>query len=46
VITALWTLAYSYLEMIGFPRLSMMWVGNIGWLVFVILMVRLLLPRS
>jgi hypothetical protein len=43
VITAVWTLAYSYLEVVGLPRLSMMWVSNIGWLVFVFLMIRLML---
>src|SRR5262249_2626931 len=43
VITAIWTLAYSYLELIGFPRLSMMWVGNAGWLVFIVLMIHLML---
>ncbi len=43
VVTALWTLTYSYLELVGLPRLSMMWVGNVGWLLFVILMIRLML---
>ncbi len=42
-ITAVWTLAYSYLELVGFPRLSMMWVGNAGWLIFIALMIRLML---
>jgi hypothetical protein len=42
VVTAIWTLAYTYLEMIGFPKLSMMWVGNIGWLIFVGMMVRVM----
>jgi len=25
------------------PRLSMMWVGNVGWLVFIVLMTPLML---
>jgi len=41
VVTAIWTLAYSYLEMIGFPRIGMMWVGNAGWLIFMALTIRL-----
>jgi hypothetical protein len=36
-------LGYGYLELVGFPRLSMMWVGNVGWLMFIILMIRLML---
>lgn len=43
VITAVWTLAYSYLELVGLPKLSMMWVCNIGWIIFVSLMIRLML---
>lgn len=43
IVTALWTLAYSYLELVGFPRLSMVWVSNAGWAVFVFLMIRLML---
>lgn len=41
VTTAIWTLAYSYFELVGLPRLSMMWVCNVGWLVFIFLMLRL-----
>lgn len=44
--TAAWTLIYSYLEIVGFPRLSMMWVGNIGWSVFIVFCVRLMLLGS
>ena len=46
VVTALWTLTYGYLELVGLPRLSMMWVGNVGWLLFVVLMIRLMLSAS
>ncbi len=43
VITAVWTLTYSYLELVGLPRLSMIWVFNIGWTIFVLLMIKLIL---
>jgi TM2 domain-containing membrane protein YozV len=39
--TSFWTMAYSFLEFAGFPRLSMMWVGNVGWSIFILLMLRL-----
>ena len=41
ILTALWTMAYAFLEFAGLPRLSMMWVGNVGWSVFILLMLRL-----
>lgn len=33
---------YTYLELIGFQRLSMAWVHNLGWALFVIQMLRLM----
>jgi hypothetical protein len=34
VIVAFCTLAYFFLELLGFPRLSMLWVNLLGWSVF------------
>jgi hypothetical protein len=45
VVTAIWTLCYSFLEIAGLPVLSMMWVSNVGWGVFVLLMLRLMFLR-
>lgn len=44
-VIAVGTLIYSYLELTGLPRISMAWTSNIGWAVFSILMLRLLLQR-
>ena len=41
VVTAVWTLAYSYLELLGLPHLNVGFVHTIGWPVFVVQMVRL-----
>jgi hypothetical protein len=41
---ALFTLVYSFLELLGFPRLSAAWIALLGWSVFVIQM--LVLYRS
>jgi len=45
IVTAAWTLCYTFLEFAGLPRLSMMWVSNVGWGVFVVLMLRLMFLR-
>jgi len=45
IVTAAWTLCYSFLEVAGLPLLSMKWVSNIGWGVFVVLMLRLMFLR-
>jgi hypothetical protein len=46
IITAAWTLCYSFLEFSGLPRLSMAWVSNVGWGgVFAVLMLRLMFLR-
>ena len=42
---AIGSLVYSYLELIGFPKLSMAWVNNTGWVVFDVLMLRLFFQR-
>jgi hypothetical protein len=34
VIVAFCTLGYFFLELLGFPRLSMLWVNLLGWSVF------------
>jgi hypothetical protein len=39
-ITAVWTMTYAFLEVAGLPRLSVAWVSNVGWAVFVGLMLR------
>ena len=43
VAVALATMVYSYLELLGWPRLSMAWVHSFGWLVFIPQMVALML---
>ena len=43
VAVALATMVYSYLELLGFPRLSMAWVHSFGWLVFIPQMVAVML---
>jgi hypothetical protein len=35
-------LVYSFLELLGLPRLSAAWISNIVWLVFVVQMLRLI----
>lgn len=40
--TAAWTLIYAWLEPLGLPRLSVGFVHNFGWPVFVWQMVRLM----
>jgi hypothetical protein len=42
VVTAIWTLAYSYLELIGLPRLNIGVIHGIAWPLFVVQMVRLM----
>lgn len=42
VVTAIWTLAYSYLELIGRPRLNIGVIHGIAWPLFVVQMVRLM----
>ena len=39
---ALFTLVYSFLELLGFPRLSAAWIALVGWSVFVIQIVMVL----
>ena len=34
VIVSLCTLAYYFLELVGFPRLSLIWINLLGWSVF------------
>lgn len=34
-ITAAWTMVYAFLELAGLPRISIAWVGVVGWPVFV-----------
>src|SRR5262249_24565617 len=34
IIVALCTLSYFFLELMGFPRLSMLWVNILGWSIF------------
>jgi hypothetical protein len=34
VIVAFCTLGYFFLELLGFPRLSMLWINLLGWSVF------------
>src|SRR5271155_2524657 len=41
VVLAVLALIYYFLELLGWPRLSMAWVSNILWVVFVMQMVRL-----
>ena len=43
VAVALGTMVYSYLELLGFPRLSMAWVHAFGWSVFIPQMIALML---
>ncbi len=40
--TALWTLAYAWLEPLGLPHINIGWVHNLGWPVFVFQMFCLL----
>jgi hypothetical protein len=42
VFTASWTLVYSYLELLGLPHLTVGTVHALGWPVFVVAMVRLI----
>jgi hypothetical protein len=44
-VVAVGSLIYSYLELTGFPCISMAWTSNIGWAVFGVLMLRLLFQR-
>ena len=41
-VTAIWTLAYAYLELLGLPHLSVGLVHAVGWPVFIVQMVRLM----
>jgi hypothetical protein len=41
VLVAALALVYAYLELLGLPRLSAVWLSNFIWLVFVLQMVRL-----
>lgn len=41
-VTAVWTLIYAYLELLGLPHLSVGFVHTVGWPVFVVQMVRLI----
>jgi hypothetical protein len=34
VVVAFCTLGYFFLELVGFPRLSMLWINLLGWSVF------------
>jgi hypothetical protein len=34
VIIAFCTIGYFFMELLGFPRLSMLWVNLLGWSVF------------
>ena len=42
LVVAVFSLAYSFLELLGLPRLSAAWFSNIVWLVFVAQMLRLI----
>jgi hypothetical protein len=42
VVVAVFSLVYSFLELLGLPRLSAAWFSNIVWLVFVAQMLRLI----
>ncbi|HEV7632728.1 MAG TPA: hypothetical protein VGO41_07020 [Steroidobacteraceae bacterium] len=42
VVTAVWTLVYGYLELLGLPHLSVALVHTVGWPVFIVQMVRLI----
>ena len=42
VFTAVWTLVYAYLELLGLPSLNMGFVHTLGWPIFVVAMVRLI----
>jgi hypothetical protein len=42
VVTAIWTLAYSYLELVGLPHLNIGVIHGIAWPLFVVQMVRLM----
>jgi hypothetical protein len=44
-ITAAWTMVYAFLELAGLPRLSIVWVVNVGWAVFVGQVVRFILSH-
>jgi hypothetical protein len=41
-VTAFWTLAYAYLELLGLPRLSIGFVHTAGWPIFIFFMIRLM----
>lgn len=40
IATAVWTMAYAFVELAGFPHLSVGWVLGVGWAVFVGRMLR------
>ena len=42
LVVAVFSLVYSFLELLGLPRLSAAWFSNIVWLVFVPQMLRLI----
>jgi len=42
LVVAVFSLVYSFLELLGMPRLGAAWFSNILWLVFVPRMVRLI----
>jgi hypothetical protein len=41
-VTAFWTLAYAYLELLGLPHLSVGFVHTVGWPIFIFFMIRLM----
>ena len=43
VVVAALSLVYFFLELLGFPRLSMMWIHIVGWSVFAAQMLWLML---
>jgi len=42
VVIAVFSLVYSFLELLGLPRLSAAWFSNIIWVAFVAQMLRLI----
>ena len=42
LVTAVWTLIYAYLELLGFPHLNVGFVHTFGWPVFIWRMIRLM----
>ncbi len=46
VAVAIFSLSYSYLELAGLPKLSMMWVSHLGWAVFSVQMLHLMIAKK